>query len=236
MSNLKSQSLARSLSPGTTGKPEFMSWVAGGITQPRPRRVLRFCILFACIGLIIAIICLGALVTMLTDLWWVYLLGFVSSIPPVLFSFASASNGRFGYIVGISLSSLANVSTSIGVVCAVMTVNQLSTYIYQACILEPHHTSPNFKVDCSQYSTDEFDFYTYIFNHRVFFMAFVLLYGVFCTVLAGITMVYSFFLARRVKRQGPSWLKIPQRFSLPSISGLNQRSLSFGNISAAAKV
>ena len=162
--------------------------------------------LFSSVGLGIAVCSLGVLSVMMNHLWWAYIIAVVVAIPCVIFSFAAASTGRYGYIVGISLSSLANVCTSIGVVCAVMTCTFLSVRVYQECQQGGLPSNPQYAVDCATFSPNAVKYYTQIYRWRPIITAIAVLYGLTGTVLSGITMVYGFFQAQHVRSNPKNWL------------------------------
>ncbi len=185
---------------------EFLSFIAGGITQRRPRKVLRLCVILSFASICLTTICNSALMVFLYPLWWLIVISWLFSLVPFIVSIRASVSGSYAYICTTSLSSLVNVCTGIATVCILMTV--VEEAVVAASVGEQDVTS-----------------YTiYVARNKAVIIALNVLCGVSCLVLSGTVMVYGFFLARRVRRHPPNWLfsLVPSRRSLRS-------QLSLGN-------
>ena len=162
-----------------------------------------------------------------------FVIGWILAVPPVVFSFLSCIKGQFGYIAGISMSSLCNVCAAIAVMCTVMTYTALSMRIYHQCGPGVSHVGVDGELDCSQYSESQTAYFSYIAAHRACITGLSVVCGASSVVLSGVSMAYAFFLARRVKRHPANWLVSAgfstSRLKLPkpiAVSVSTQRSIS----------
>jgi hypothetical protein len=153
---------------------------------------------------------------------------------PFVSSLLSSIKGSCSWIITTSVANLCNICTAIAIVCVVMTNISLSVHVYEKCSLDKnvrrvpasgdHSDYSHLDVDCSSYSQTELDYFGYLSSNRGLATALVTVYGAACIVLNGVSMVYSFFLARRCRMQHPNWLTAPVNFS--SGKKMSTRSIS----------
>lgn len=219
-------------------KPEFLPFVASKITQARPRRLLKFCVLFSLISFCLTMICVGSMGIFICPVWWLCLLSSVASLLPLVFSFAAAQRGCAPCVLGACIASLCNVCTAIAVLCVIMTNISMSVRAYEKCVLEkPLHINLSggdssdysyLDVNCSSYSAEELDYFGYLRANRAVVTGLVTVYAAACVVLNGLGMVYMFFLSRKCRNQPSNWLTATTHFS--SSKRVSSRSTSGGSV------
>lgn len=208
--------------PDASTRPEFLAFIPSRITQAGPRRSLRICTLFSLIAVGLTTICVGALVTFIYPIWWLCLVAWTSSIIPLVMSLGASLSGRYAWIVGISMSCLVNVCGSIGVLSVVMTDISNAGSVWDEC--KNHPTSWACKSD--HYEYDDF-----LVSHRALVTALVTIYAMACIISNGVSMVYSFFLARKCRKQPVNWLRTNiKRLSHRSSTSCGPRSTSMSSI------
>ena len=173
-------------------KPEFLSFVASRITQPGPRRNVRILVMFCLIGFGFATLCTGGLAVFIYPTWWLSVIAWIFSAIPLVISYMASLTGRRVYIYGTCFGCLTNVFAAIAILCVVMTnISNAVTYT-EYCK--------------SQLTCDYSDHRFYLSGHRAVITAIVTLYAISSVVSNGVGMVYSFFLARKCRKQPTNWL------------------------------
>jgi hypothetical protein len=213
--------LARANSEGSSKNPrrEFLYCFASRITQPRPRKILRLCILFSIISCLICTISMGCLLYFLLPHWWMCIIPWAMSTVPLLFSFMSGRTGRWIHIAYLSASHFAAVCCAIVITCMIMTLVETAVALTTSCF-----GKPTLAVSCEEFT----DFQYNLSKNRAVLTALVVIYGTCCIVLSGVSMMYAFFLYRRAKTQPQNWLTSPLKPS-PRLK-IQQRSISASTV------
>ena len=175
---------------------EFLACIPSRITQPGARKSIRVCFLLSMVLFAFTSLCMGGLAVFLYPIWWLCAVAWVFSGVPVVFSCVTSITGSTLWLSGTTISNLVNVFAAIAVVCVVMTEVSAASGTCKGRETEGQPCGSFFNSDQLRHLS----------ANRAIVTALVTLYGIACVICNGTGMVYSFFLARKCKRQSPNWL------------------------------
>ena len=143
--------------------------------------------------------CMGGLAVYLHPIWWLCVVAWIFAGIPAVFGYATSITGNVMWLSSTTVSNLLNVFVAIAVVCVVMTDVSNARVSANECKRKATEG-----VACgSVFSIDQLD---YLSDHRAIVTAIVTLDGIVSVICNGTSMVYSFFLVRKCRRQSPNWL------------------------------
>lgn len=185
----------------TPTNPEILSCIASRVTQQRPRKLLRLCVLFTAVAFVLTSMTMGGLVVFVHPSWYLCLVAWIFSLIPLLTSIPACRTGKCPLIAGVAISCLCNVCATIAVVCVVMTDISNAAGRVDRCSSHPDDA------DCF-----DTEYERYLTANRAIATALVTTYGMINIVSNGIPMVYAFFLYRRCRKQPRNWLVSGPKF------------------------